>query len=304
MDKIYLVFELANFLSLQDILDLTSQKHGESGDNSAAFKAAPFEKLKNLQNLFYQLAVGLTHCHSRGVVHRDIKPSNLQLTLDGVLKIIDFGVAELLERYSELDDTEKFAGTPSFQPPEVARGSRSFSATKVDVWAAGVTLFVMATGSMPFGGETTDELYANISTGRYDIPQDLPEDLRDLIGRVMNPDPDERATLETVLKHPWLAGQDRAPALELPQSIKDTGSKKESLLQRYMQEDSDGSDAGEDDGPGEEGGDGRDGDGGGPGEGAAVERTREQLLNPNQRKNLHRKTSSLSSSTEASCAVQ
>ena len=40
-------------------------------------------------------------------------------------------VAELLERYSELDDTEKFAGTPAFQPPEVARGSRSFSATKV-----------------------------------------------------------------------------------------------------------------------------------------------------------------------------
>jgi serine/threonine-protein kinase 11 len=67
----------------------------------------------------------------QGVVHRDIKPSNLQLNSDFKLKIIDFGVAETLDRYQEVDTTERFAGTPSFQPPEVANGQRSFCATKV-----------------------------------------------------------------------------------------------------------------------------------------------------------------------------
>jgi serine/threonine protein kinase len=70
-----------------------------------------------IRNLFYQLVQGLHACHSKGVVHRDIKPSNLQLTLDGVLKIIDFGVAENLDKFSHVDDTEKFGGTPAFQPP-------------------------------------------------------------------------------------------------------------------------------------------------------------------------------------------
>lgn len=70
-----------------------------------------------IRNLFYQLVQGLHACHSKGVVHRDIKPSNLQLTLDGVLKIIDFGVAENLDKFSHEDDTEKFGGTPAFQPP-------------------------------------------------------------------------------------------------------------------------------------------------------------------------------------------
>ena len=64
-------------------------------------------------------------------MHRDIKPSNLQLNSDFKLKIIDFGVAETLDRYQEVDTTERFAGTPSFQPPEVANGQRSFCATKV-----------------------------------------------------------------------------------------------------------------------------------------------------------------------------
>ena len=124
-----------------------------------------------VRNLFHQVVLGLIACHSKGVVHRDLKPSNLQLTCEGVVKIIDFGVAENLDQFSESEDTVKFAGTPAFQPPEVANGSRTFKALKVDIWAAGVTLYVMATGKTPFAGDKIEELYATISRGEYELPE-------------------------------------------------------------------------------------------------------------------------------------
>mmetsp|Transcript_31106 Transcript_31106/g.48717 ORF Transcript_31106/g.48717 Transcript_31106/m.48717 type:complete len:279 (+) Transcript_31106:347-1183(+) len=119
MDKIYLVFELANLVSLQDLCDLHHKLFNlaSKGDGPQPVRRGIPEPYA--RNLFLQLIQGLIACHSKGVVHRDIKPSNLQLTSDGVVKIIDFGVAETLDHFSDLDDTEKFAGTPAYQPPEV-----------------------------------------------------------------------------------------------------------------------------------------------------------------------------------------
>lgn len=101
-----------------------SEESGTKGDEPTKQSTAGDDEMlasgfteAQIRNLFYQLVQGLHACHSKGVVHRDIKPSNLQLTLDGVLKIIDFGVAENLDQFSHVDDTEKFAGTPAFQPP-------------------------------------------------------------------------------------------------------------------------------------------------------------------------------------------
>ena len=74
-----------------------------------------------------QLFIGLEYCHSKGVVHRDVKPSNLMVSIDGVLKITDFGVAEELKRYEHGDKTSKSRGSPAFQAPEVASGSQNFS---------------------------------------------------------------------------------------------------------------------------------------------------------------------------------
>lgn len=163
-DKVYLVFELANLFSLQELCEYVKSHAVRDPITEESENQLPMSYIKIL---FNQLLEGLQACHSKGVVHRDIKPSNLQLTSDGKLKIIDFGVAETLDRYSDLDETEKFAGTPSFQPPEVAQGQRSFSATKVDIWAAGVTLYYMVEFTAPFKGDTVDELYSKISEGVF-----------------------------------------------------------------------------------------------------------------------------------------
>mmetsp|Transcript_66155 Transcript_66155/g.137868 ORF Transcript_66155/g.137868 Transcript_66155/m.137868 type:complete len:430 (-) Transcript_66155:64-1353(-) len=238
-DKVYLVFELANLLSLQDLIDMQRQAQykleGPQGAESNAQdpRAIPYPYARNV---FKQLMCGLEACHAKGVVHRDIKPSNLQLTSDGIIKIIDFGVAETLDDFSTLDDTEKFAGTPSFQPPEVAQGTRSFSATKVDIWAAGVTLYVMVTASHPFAGDSIAELYTNISTGVYDIPPTLESNASDLIRATMHPEPEKRYTIPEILGHAWCQ-QEGLQLHHLLPSLEVNTEKKQSLLNRYMEED-------------------------------------------------------------------
>mmetsp|Transcript_5362 Transcript_5362/g.13622 ORF Transcript_5362/g.13622 Transcript_5362/m.13622 type:complete len:402 (+) Transcript_5362:304-1509(+) len=231
-EKVYLVFELANYGSVQDLLEMM-QIHMKAKGVEVVGSGL---KEQHIQNLFYQLVQGLMACHAKGVVHRDIKPSNLQITSDGILKIIDFGVAETLDHFNEIDDTEKFAGTPAFQPPEVAGGCRTFSATKVDIWAAGVTLYVMGTNKTPFLGDKIDELYSNISQGEYEMPEHFGDNLKDLVSGLMKPNPEERISLEAVSEHPWLQGDEvkQRPKLQtLP-----ARDKSKTLLTRYMEENS------------------------------------------------------------------
>jgi len=80
---------------------------------------------------FSQLVDGLEYLHSRRVVHKDLKPGNLLLTLDGSLKISDFGVAEVVGLFDPEDSCQDGQGTPAFQPPEIANGANTFSGFKV-----------------------------------------------------------------------------------------------------------------------------------------------------------------------------
>jgi eukaryotic-like serine/threonine-protein kinase len=103
-----------------------------------------------------QLATGLAAAHEQGLIHRDLKPGNLRVTPDGLLKILDFGLAQLMPRAS--DDgltatqtrTQEIAGTLPYMAPEQLRGGLADART--DIWAAGTVLHEMATGKRPFSG--------------------------------------------------------------------------------------------------------------------------------------------------------
>ena len=103
-------------------------------------------------------------------VLRILQPSNLMITTKGVLKIADFGVAEILEDASRDVVRSETTGTPSFMSPEVASGEDFVSGTKTDIWAVGVTLFVLVTGHVPFVGSTLYQLLQNISSGEFEMP--------------------------------------------------------------------------------------------------------------------------------------
>jgi tetratricopeptide (TPR) repeat protein len=102
-----------------------------------------------------QLAAGLEAAHAQGIVHRDLKPSNLRVTPDGHLKILDFGLARLFEgdegaTTQTQTDLARPPGTLVYMAPELLRGMAPMPAT--DIYAAGVTLYELATGSPPFSG--------------------------------------------------------------------------------------------------------------------------------------------------------
>jgi hypothetical protein len=141
-------------------------------------------------------------------VHRDIKPSNLLISIEGVLKLGDFGVAEELDRYDEHDTCSKSRGSPAFQSPEVAAGKESFSGFKVDVWAAGVSLFLLMSGQVPFEGSSLLHLWELIELGKYDIPERIAADakLRDLICGLLVVDETTRLSVQDARKHVWLDG--------------------------------------------------------------------------------------------------
>lgn len=105
-------------------------------------------------NLGKQLADGLSAAHQQGVIHRDLKPANLRTSLDGRLKVLDFGLAQLAPRASDLgltltlSQSQEITGTLPYMAPEQLRGAAIDP--RSDLWAAGAVLYEMATGTRPF----------------------------------------------------------------------------------------------------------------------------------------------------------
>jgi serine/threonine protein kinase/Flp pilus assembly protein TadD len=109
---------------------------------------------KEVMGLGIQLAQGLGAAHEQGIVHRDLKPANLRLTSDGRLKILDFGLAQLMPHASEvgmtatLTESQEVTGTLPYMAPEQLRGEPAEART--DIWAAGAVLYETATAHRPF----------------------------------------------------------------------------------------------------------------------------------------------------------
>jgi predicted ATPase len=122
-----------------------------------------------------QASRGLAAIHACGIVHRDLKPANLFATSDGVVKILDFGIATAAERATRLTATGQVIGTPSYLSPEQARG-RSDIDPRSDVWSLGAVLYEALTGRPPFArGSVIATLVAVIMEDLTPIAKHRPE---------------------------------------------------------------------------------------------------------------------------------
>ncbi|XP_065867169.1 calcium-dependent protein kinase 8-like [Euphorbia lathyris] len=160
-------------------------------------------------------------CHKHGVMHRDLKPENFLFgnkKETAPLKAIDFGLSVFFkpgERFNEI------VGSPYYMAPEVLK--RNYG-QEVDVWSAGVILYILLCGVPPFWAETEQGVAQAIIRSVIDFKRDpwpkVSDHAKDLVKKMLNPDPKLRLSAQQVLEHPWLLNAKKAPNVSLGETVK------------------------------------------------------------------------------------
>jgi serine/threonine protein kinase/dienelactone hydrolase len=197
---------------------------------SAKLKSGPLT-VKSATSIALQIAEALEEAHERGVVHRDLKPANVMVTPKGQVKVLDFGIAKLLE-LSESDATETIPetrgllGTPLYMSPEQVHQKTVDART--DLWSLGVLYYESLAGRVPFRGDS------NIATLRAiveltfvplsQLRHDAPPSTERIVSRALEKDPDERYQLASEVKQDLsdLLGEITASSLPLQRPAKRT----------------------------------------------------------------------------------
>lgn len=161
-------------------------------------------KLKELEacKIFIETIEALEHIHAMGIVHRDVKPENILLGSQNKVKLSDFGLSTLIP--SDGTKLKEFCGSPLYSSPELFL-QKPYIGPEVDVWALGVTLYAMTTGSIPWKGNSLMEQARNIVKGNYIVPSDVSLTVEILLEKMLQPDPRKRSSLVEIksIAHDW-----------------------------------------------------------------------------------------------------
>lgn len=172
-------------------------------------------------------------CHENGVIHRDLKPENFLFANkkeNSALKAIDFGLSVFFkpgQKFSEI------VGSPYYMAPEVLK--RNYG-PEVDIWSAGVILYILLCGVPPFWAETEQGVALSILRGVIDFKREpwpqISENAKSLVKQMLEPDPKKRLTSQQVLEHPWIQNEKKASNVPLGDIVR-TRLKQFSVMNRF-----------------------------------------------------------------------
>ena len=153
-----------------------------------------------------QIAEALGHAHSNGVIHRDVKPENVMIGADGLLKLMDFGIAQIKD-VQNMTVTGTMIGSPAHMSPEHIEGRQLDH--RADVFSLGTLFYTLCTGRLPFAGNTAHALLKNILDARYvpavQISPGIGEPLSKVIDKCLQRTPEDRYQSCTELKDALVA---------------------------------------------------------------------------------------------------
>lgn len=196
-----------------------------------------FKVLYHQKYIYLISILALEYCHGKGIAHRDLKPENLLFDGDFNLKVADFGFATLIAGKNDSGLLHTILGTESYMAPEIHL-KKPYSGASVDLFAAGIILFILISGTPPFAkaDPRSDPHYKLLCTGKQDIfwkaherqkPKKAGQEtfysaeFRDLLNTMLAAEPAERLTIEKIKAHPWYNGE-----------IKEAGDLKTEFIKR------------------------------------------------------------------------
>uniref|UniRef100_A0A0E0BQM0 non-specific serine/threonine protein kinase n=1 Tax=Oryza glumipatula TaxID=40148 RepID=A0A0E0BQM0_9ORYZ len=161
------------------------------------------------------------HCHKNGVMHRDLKPENFlyaNASENSPLKVIDFGLSVCFKpgaRFNEI------VGSPYYMAPEVLK--RNYG-QEIDIWSAGVILYILLCGVPPFWAETDEGIAQAIIRSHIDFQREpwpkVSDNAKDLVRRMLDPNPYTRLTAQQNEEHPWIQNASAAPNIPLGEAVR------------------------------------------------------------------------------------
>ena len=207
-EKLYLILQICEHGTLmssdEDTGELLINKNFKNRNNQY--------KEDEIKDFIRDIVLGLDYLHHNGIIHRDIKPDNILIDKFNNCKITDFNVSAMLENIDKDNIGKKIEGTDNFRAPECcldSEESKDLKGKPLDIWALGITAFVLAYNTVPFKPQNewdTLELFDLIAKAEISFPntRTMSEGFINFIKRCLEKNPDKRITIEEIKQLEWI----------------------------------------------------------------------------------------------------